>query len=243
MRVSPSSREGTLATVSLWWSTGKDSAWALHRLIRDPNIEVERLITTITPAFGRVAIHGTRVEILEAQAEAVGLPVERVELPYPCSNAEYEAAVEPVVRQAEAEGVNHMAFGDLFLEDVRAYRERLLEGTSISPIFPIWGQDTHSLAAQMLEEGVEAFITSLDPRRLDASLAGARFDAAFLEALPGSVDPCGENGEFHTCVTAGPVFRESLELRVGEVVERSGFLYADLLADGGLSPGSGGEIR
>lgn len=223
------------ATAWLWWSTGKDSAWALHKLRQDQDIVVERLVTTTTPRFGRVAIHGTRIEILEAQSEATGLPGERVELPFPCSNDDYEAAVAPIVRRAEDAGVSHMAFGDLFLEDVRVYREQLLEGTSIRPLFPIWGENTRALASEMIRSGVGGYVTSLDPERVDRTLAGARYDEEFLAAIPSSVDPCGENGEFHTCVTEGPMFATSLDLSVGEIVERNGFVYADLLPDASRS--------
>ena len=152
-----------VASVWLWWSTGKDSAWSLRELADTPGFEVERLVTTITPTFGRVAIHGTRTEVLDAQAFAAGLPIQNVELPYSCSNAEYEAAVVPVLREAEAQGVSHRAFGDFFLADVRAYHERMFDGTSILPVFPLWGRDTRGLANEMLEAGVEAVVTSLDP--------------------------------------------------------------------------------
>ncbi|MEE8118327.1 MAG: ATP-binding protein [Gammaproteobacteria bacterium] len=213
----------------LWWSSGKDSAWALQLLRQDPEVSVERLITTVTPTFDRVAIHGTRLSVLEAQAAAVGVPVQLIELPYPCSNADYEAALKPVLEEATATGLDYMAFGDLFLEDVREYRERILSGTGVEPLFPIWGLDTTELSRQMVESGVEAFITCLDPKRLGPEHAGAQFDNAFLDSLPESVDPCGERGEFHTCATFGPMFERRLEVKVGKTVEREGFVYADLL--------------
>jgi uncharacterized protein (TIGR00290 family) len=230
--VTPPTDDGTPRRVWLWWSTGKDSAWALHRLRADPAVVVERLVTTVTPRFGRVAIHGTRLAVLEAQAETVGLPLERVELPWPCSNEAYEAAVAPAIRRAEEEGVHAMAFGDLFLEDVRAYREALLAGSPVAPLFPLWGSDTGALAGEMVAAGLTARITSLDPDRLDPALAGAPWDGDFLASLPEGVDPCGENGEFHTCVAHGPGFREALPLEPGEVVEREGFVYADLVLPG-----------
>ncbi len=220
--------------VWLWWSTGKDSAWALHELQADSRIQVERLITTVTPHFGRVAIHGTRLEVLRAQAESVGLPLEIVELPFPCSNDAYLAAVAPVIRMAEVEAIDQMAFGDLFLEDIRAYRETLFSESSIEPCFPIWDEDTGLLSTKILASGIEAYITSLDPKRLAPELVGARYDNDFLSQLPDGVDPCGENGEFHTCVTDGPMLSRRIELARGEVVERSGFMYADfrLMVDG-----------
>jgi len=215
--------------VWLWWSSGKDSAWALHLLRRDPDVSVERLITTVTPTFGRVAIHGTRVSVLEAQASEVGVPLQLIELPYPCTNAEYEAALQPVLEEAVATDLDAMAFGDLFLEDVREYRERFFSGIGVNLLFPLWGLDTRGLSRQMVESGVEAYVTCLDPKRIAPEYAGARFDHAFLDALPELVDPCAERGEFHTCATSGPVFERSLNVSVGEVVERDGFVWADLL--------------
>ena len=217
--------------VWLWWSSGKDSAWALHLLRQDPDVSVERLITTVTPTFGRVAIHGTRISVLEAQASAVGVPLQLIELPYPCSNAEYESALEPVLEEAAATDLDSMAFGDLFLEDVREHRERLLSRAGVDSLFPLWGLDTTKLSRQVVESGVEAYVVCLDPKYVDREHAGARFDLAFLDKLPESVDPCGERGEFHTCATSGPMFQRGLDVSVGEVVEREGFVYADLLLD------------
>lgn len=213
----------------LWWSSGKDSAWALAQAE-----DVTALVTTVTPTFGRVAVHGTRIEVLEAQARALGLPMITVELPYPCSNDDYVAAVQPVLERARAAGAR-MAFGDLFLEDVRAYREALLAGSGVDPVFPLWLRPTPALAAEMLDAGVEAHIVCLDPTRVPREFAGQRFDRALLRALPGGVDPCGENGEFHTCVVDGPMFNERISVEVGETVEREGFVYTDvLLASSGV---------
>ena len=217
--------------VWLWWSSGKDSAWALQLLRQDPDVSVERLITTVTPTFGRVAIHGTRISVLEAQASAVGVPLQLIELPYPCSNAEYESALEPVLEEAAATDLDSMAFGDLFLEDVREHRERLLSRSGVDSLFPLWGLDTTKLSRQVIESGVEAYVVCLDPKHVDPENAGARFDPSFLGKLPESVDPCGERGEFHTCATSGPMFQRGLDVSVGEVVEREGFVYADLLLD------------
>jgi len=214
--------------VWLWWSTGKDSAWALDTLRRSAGYEVERIISTVTPAFDRVAIHGVRMDILRAQGRALGIPIEYVELPYPCSNQDYEEAVAPVIREAASAGVRYMAFGDLFLEDVRAYRERLLGGSSVEALFPLWGSDTKRLAVEMIGSGMEAYVTCLDPTKIGRDLAGARYDQDFLESLPDSIDPCGENGEFHTCVVAGPMFEARIDVSVGQIVERSGFVYSDL---------------
>lgn len=219
--------------VRLWWSTGKDAAWTLRTLLADPQVIVDGLVTTVTPTFGRVSIHGTRVEILEAQAAALGLPLRTIEIPWPCSNEQYEAAARVELERAAAEGTDAFASGDLFLEDVRDYRETLLEGTGLEAIFPIWGRDTERLAREMVEAGVEARLTCLDPERLDRSLAGARYDEKLLDSLPEEVDPCGENGEFHTCVVNGPMMEAGIEVEVGEVVERDGFVYADLVPGGG----------
>ncbi|MDT8369609.1 MAG: hypothetical protein RQ745_10415 [Longimicrobiales bacterium] len=220
--------------VRLWWSTGKDSAWALYTLRKTPGVEVVGLVTTVTPHFGRVAIHGTRLELLDAQARRTGLPVERIELPWPCSNRDYEAAVAPALARARSDGVTGMAFGDLFLSDVRDYRERLLEGSGIEPLFPLWGRDTAELAHEMVAGGLEAVITALDPGRVDRSLAGERWDPERIAALSPGVDPCGENGEFHTCVIDAPVFDAPLGVERGVEVEREGVVYRDLaLGEGG----------
>jgi uncharacterized protein (TIGR00290 family) len=215
--------------VLLSWSSGKDSAWTLHVLRNDPNVEVVGLLTTVNTTHGRVAMHSTRLTIVEAQARAVGLPLHVIPLPWPCSNEVYERAMRKAAEDAVKHGVTHIAFGDLFLEDIRAYRIKQLEGSGLEPLFPIWHELTEPLARRMIDTGVEAIITCVDPKKLSRSFAGRRFDHAFLDELPQGVDPCGENGEFHTCVLAGPMFREPLCASVGEVVERDGFYFADLM--------------
>ena len=220
-----------LYRVLLSWSSGKDSAWALHVLRNDPQVEVVGLLSTVNTAYGRVAMHSTRLELLRAQAQAVGLPLHIVPLPWPCSNEVYEAAMRKAVEDALEHGVTHIAFGDLFLEDVRAYRVKQLEGSGLEPLFPIWHEPTGPLARRMIDAGLQAVITCIDPKKLPRSFAGRRFDHALLDELPQGVDPCGENGEFHTCVLAGPMFREPLHAAVGETVERDGFVFVDLLLD------------
>lgn len=220
-----------LYRVLLSWSSGKDSAWALHVLRNDPQVEVVGLLSTVNTAYGRVAMHSTRLELLRAQAQAAGLPLHIVPLPWPCSNEVYEAAMRKAVEDALEHGVTHIAFGDLFLEDVRAYRVKQLEGSGLEPLFPIWHEPTGPLARRMIDAGLQAVITCIDPKKLPRSFAGRRFDHALLDELPQGVDPCGENGEFHTCVLAGPMFREPLHAAVGETVERDGFVFADLLLD------------
>jgi len=220
-----------LYRVLLSWSSGKDSAWALHVLRNDPQVEVVGLLSTVNTAYGRVAMHSTRLELLRAQAQAVGLPLHIVPLPWPCSNEVYEAAMRKAIEDALEHGVTHIAFGDLFLEDVRAYRVKQLEGSGLEPLFPIWHEPTGPLARRMIDAGLQAVITCIDPKKLPRSFAGRRFDHALLDELPQGVDPCGENGEFHTCVLAGPMFREPLHAAVGETVERDGFVFADLLLD------------
>lgn len=213
----------------LSWSSGKDSAWTLHRLRTQDQYEIVGLMTTINEEFGRVAMHAVREELLEAQARAVGLPLWRVPLPQPCPNAEYEARMRALIERARAAGVTHMAFGDLFLEDVRAYRERQLTGTGIAPVFPLWGRNTGLLAREMLRGGLHARLTCVDPKQLAREFAGREFDAALLSALPAPADPCGEQGEFHTFCYAGPMFRAPVAICAGEVLERDGFVFADVL--------------
>jgi uncharacterized protein (TIGR00290 family) len=212
----------------LSWSSGKDSAWALHRLRGDPRVELVGLLTTINDAADRVSMHAVREELLRAQARALGLPVIDVRLPDPCSNEEYDRRMAVAVERMQADGVEAVAFGDLFLEDVRAYRERMLAGTGVEPIFPLWGLPTPALAREMVASGLRAVITCVDTESLDATFAGRSFDAALLDALPASVDPCGERGEFHTFVHAGPMFEAPLAVEAGEVVDRGRFVFADV---------------
>jgi len=215
--------------VLLSWSGGKDSAWALHTLRQNPLYHVAALLTTVNEHFGRVAIHGFRQELLELQAEAVGLPVWKVPLPYPCSNADYESRMAAVCVQAVQEGFNAVAFGDLFLEDIRAYRIEKLTGTGLEPLFPIWGIPTDQLARQMVAAGLRARITCLDPRQLPQSFCGRIFDASFLADLPPAVDPCGERGEFHSFAYAGPMFSQTISVTHTHTVEREGFVYGELV--------------
>ncbi len=214
----------------LAWSSGKDSAWSLQVLREQDEVEVVGLLTTINLAFDRVAMHAVRRELLQAQAEAVGLPVWPVTIPWPCSNEQYEAAMAAVLERARQEGIEKVAFGDLFLEDIRRYREDRLRGTGIEPLFPIWGLPTTPLAARMVGAGLRARLTCVDPKQLDPAFAGREFDAALLDELPPSVDPCGERGEFHTLAYDGPMFRRPVRLRAGEVVARDGFVFADFAA-------------
>ena len=213
----------------LSWSTGKDSAWALHVTRQRGEVEVVALLTTVNKRFGRVAMHAVRESLLDAQAQAAGLPLIKVPIPAPCPNVIYEQAMEEAMRQAHAEGIRHVVFGDLFLEDIRKYREEKLLACGMQVLFPIWGLDTPRLAKEMVEAGVRAYITSVDPKKLDRAFAGRTFDARLLADLPAGVDPCGENGEFHTFAYAGPMFREPIAAEVGEIVERDGFIFADVL--------------
>ena len=215
--------------ILLSWSSGKDSAWTLHVLRRDGAGEVSGLLTSFNETVGRVSMHGVREEIVRAQAAAAGLPLFPIPLPWPCTNEIYEQRLRAAVDRAVADGFTHVAFGDLFLEDVRKYREDRLAGTGLAPLFPLWGIPTPQLAREMIAGGVRARISTLDPRVMPRDLVGAQFDEALLAALPPGVDPCAERGEFHTCVTAGPMFTKALDVECGEIVEREGFVYGDLL--------------
>jgi uncharacterized protein (TIGR00290 family) len=214
--------------ILLSWSSGKDSAWALHVLRRDGIGDVGGLLTSFNEAAGRVSMHGVRENIVHAQARAAGLPLFPIQLPWPCTNAIYEMRLRDAVDRAVADGFTHVAFGDLFLEDVRHYREERLRDTGLTPLFPLWGQPTASLAKEMIAGGLRARISTLDPRVMPRELIGAEFDEAFLARLPNGVDPCAERGEFHTCAYAGPMFATPIALTAGEVVEREGFVYGDL---------------
>jgi len=223
-------QEITTRKTLLSWSSGKDSAWTLHLLQQDPGIELCGLFTTVNQSFQRVAMHGVRRELLEQQARALALPLNVLELPYPCSNADYEAIMDDFVTQSVANGIEYMAFGDLFLDDIRAYRERNLAGSGLTPLFPLWGQATDALAQQMIESGLRAYLSCVDPTQLDPQWIGQVYSTELLAALPAGVDPCGERGEFHTFVVDGPMFRESVKCHPGDVVERDGFVFVDLLA-------------
>ncbi len=212
----------------LSWSSGKDSAWSLHRLLRQPEWKIAGLLTTFNQAFDRVAMHAVRRELVEQQAYAVGLPLWNIPLPWPCSNAEYERIMADACRRAVAEGITAVAFGDLFLRDIRAYRERQLHGTGLEPVFPLWDLPTPDLAREMVGGGLRAKLTCVDPRVLSREFAGRDFDAKLLADLPARVDPCGENGEFHTFVYNAPMFRNPVPIEAGEIVERDGFVFADL---------------
>ena len=214
--------------VLLSWSSGKDSAWTLHVLRQDPDVELAGLLTTVNTTYDRVAMHSTRRAILEAQARAAGLPLHVIPLPWPCSNEVYESRMRDAVAAALERGVTHVAFGDLFLEDIRAYRIKQLEGSGLEPLFPIWAEPTGPLARRMIDAGLDAYLTCVDPKKVPRSFAGRKFDQALLDDLPAGVDPCGENGEFHTCVYAGPMFTQPLAVESGDTVSRDPFVWVDL---------------
>lgn len=211
------------------WSSGKDSAYALWKIRQNEEFDVVGLLTTVTRTFARVSMHGVREALVERQAEACGLPLRKLEIPSPCPNELYEKAMATEVSAMRAEGITHIVFGDLFLRDIRDYRESRLAPTGVRPVFPLWGIDTTRLAREMVESGLEAHVVCLDPRKLAKEFAGRRFDARFLNDLPASVDPCGENGEFHTFVSAGPMLSRKIPVVVGPTVEREGFVFTDLL--------------
>jgi uncharacterized protein (TIGR00290 family) len=216
----------------LSWSTGKDSAWALHATRLRGEVEIVALLTTVNSTHARVAMHAVRESLLDAQAQAVGLPLVKVPIPWPCPNETYEQKMASAIAQARRQGVGHMIFGDLFLEDIRMYREEKLKGTGVTPLFPIWGTDTRRLAQEMVEAGLRAYLTCVDPKQLDPKFVGRAYDARLLAELPAGVDPCGEKGEFHTFACAGPMFRRPISVEVEEVVKRDGFYFADVLPSG-----------
>ena len=222
----------------LAWSSGKDSAWALHTIREQNEFEVVALLTTVNSAYQRVAMHAVRESLLEFQAAATGLPLVKVPIPSTCSNEIYEQAMSAAMAQAHAEDVRHVVFGDLFLEDIRAYRENRLAACGTTPVFPLWRKDTRQLANEMLAGGLSAYLTCVDPRKLDRSFAGKRFDASLLADLPSDVDPCGENGEFHSFVHDGPCFSRPVPVKIGETVIRDGRYYADLLPGDKAAPES-----
>jgi uncharacterized protein (TIGR00290 family) len=210
------------------WSSGKDSAWMLHVLKQDPSIEIGGLLTTMNEQFDRVAMHAVRRILVNAQADAAGVPLRTVPLPWPCTNEEYETRMRSAVAAAVAEGFTHVAFGDLFLEDVRRYREEKLAGSGLTPLFPIWGIPTDELAVQMVEGGLRSVLTCVNPKHLDRSFAGRQFDRTLLSDLPREVDKCGERGEFHSFAWDGPMFSHPVSVQVGEIVDRDGYVFADL---------------
>lgn len=212
------------------WSSGKDSAWALHEIRRSGDYEIVGALTTVTETFSRVSMHGVREELLAAQLDAAGLAPLRVPIPYPCPNEIYEARMASALTDARANGVTHVIFGDLFLEDVRRYREARLAGTGIAPVFPLWLRPTDALAREMIDGGVETYLACVDLKQLPMAFAGRRLDHALLAELPAGADPCGEKGEFHSFVAAGPMLKRKISVRVGDVIEREGFAFADLLA-------------
>lgn len=209
------------------WSSGKDSAWALHVLREESDVEVVGLMTTVNQMHQRVSIHAVRLELLQSQAKALGLPLQVIELPSPCSNSRYEAAMKEFVYESKQRGIECVAFGDLFLADIKEYRETKLAGTGITPLFPLWQIPTDLLAREMISSGLRAVVTCVDPQQLPLSFAGREFNEQFLADLPQCVDPCGERGEFHTFAFDGPMFEKPLSIEMGAVVERDGFGYAD----------------
>jgi uncharacterized protein (TIGR00290 family) len=219
------------------WSSGKDSAWLVHVLRQSGDVQIGGLLTTINESVDRVAMHAVRSELVEAQAEALGLPLTKVGIPSPCPNDVYERAMAAAVARAVADGFTHVAFGDLFLDDVRRYREVKLAGSGLSPLFPLFGADTRALAREMIAGGLGARLTCVHPRVLDASFVGREFDAALLDDLPPDVDPCGERGEFHTFAYRGPMFSRPIPIESGVVVQRDGFVFADLVPRAGSANG------
>ncbi|MCR9093002.1 MAG: adenine nucleotide alpha hydrolase [bacterium] len=212
----------------LSWSSGKDSAWALH-VLRRSGADLRGLITSCNAEHDRVAMHGVRRSLLEAQAEAIGLPIECVELPFPCTNEEYETRMDAAFLRAKGEGVRAVAFGDLFLEDIRDYRIEQMKRVGLEPVFPIWGKETRALAGEMMGAGIRAALACVDPKQIDRALAGHDWDESLLARLPEGADPCGENGEFHTFVYDSPDFAAPIPIECGEIVEREGFVFADVV--------------
>src|SRR5208337_4931094 len=211
------------------WSSGKDSAWALYEASRNPDLKITGLLTTITEPFNRVSMHGVRLELLEAQALSLGIPLFKVPIPFPCPNETYEEAMRQALEKAGETGVTRIVFGDLYLEDIRQYRETKLKGTGFEGVWPLWLQETRGLSRRMVEGGLKASIACLDPQRLSRSFAGRVYDAQLLDDLPEGVDPCAENGEFHTFAWEGPMFSKPIRIKNGETVEREGFVFTDLL--------------
>lgn len=221
-----------MAKVIASWSSGKDSAWMIHVLRQTAGIEIGALLTTVNEVHNRVAMHAVRVDVLQAQADALGLPLWQIPIPSPCPNEAYEKAMAAAVARAVAAGFTHVSFGDLFLEDVRRYREEKLAGTGLTPLFPLFGSNTRTLAREMVAAGLGARITCLNPQVMDRRFAGHEFDQALLDELPETIDPCAERGEFHTCSYKGPMFRSPVPIQTGITVERDGYVFTDLTLDG-----------
>jgi len=221
-----------LKKVLLSWSSGKDSAWALHLLQQQPDVQVAAMVTTFNSAANRVAMHAVRRALVETQAQRVRIPLWPVELPWPCSNPEYEERMRAACLRASAEGITAVAFGDLFVQDIRDYRVQQLQGTGLEALFPVWQIPTVQLGRDMIVAGLKAKLTCVDPAKLQKSFAGRDYDLRLLDELPSAIDPCGENGEFHTFVYSAPVFSSPISVRTGEVVERDGFIFADVLPVG-----------
>ncbi len=213
------------------WSSGKDSCYALYRLLNAGIYDFKYLVTTVTSNYGRVSMHGVREELLEKQSNSLGIPILRVEIPKNCTNEAYEKKMSEAVERLKSEGIEYIVFGDLYLEDIKEYRESKLKGTGIEPLFPLWGEDTKDLAEKIIKSGLKAKITCIDPSRVSADFAGKDFDNKFLAELPETVDPCGENGEFHTFVFDAPIFKNPLKIITGKLVERDGFVFTDLVPD------------
>jgi uncharacterized protein (TIGR00290 family) len=217
----------------LSWSSGKDSAWSLYLLRQNPEYEIVGLLTTFNCAADRVAMHGVRRALVKAQAETGGVPLWEVDLPWPCSNDDYECAMSQTCKKAVESGIDCVAFGDLFLTDIRAYREKQLRDTGLQPVFPLWGIPTRALAQEMIDCGLRAKLACIDTKQISGDFAGREFDTHLLCELPASADPCGENGEFHSFVYAGPMFSRRLDIEVGNIVQREQFAYADLIPTAG----------
>ncbi len=215
--------------VVLSWSSGKDSAWSHQVLQQDPTVEIVGLLCTLNAEYDRVAMHAVRKTILDMQAERLALDLTVVPLPWPCSNSIYEQMMKVAIDSMAGRGVTHVAFGDLYLEDVREYREKMMGPTPLEPLFPIWGEPTGPLSRKMVDGGIEAVITCIDPKKLSRDFAGRKYDHSFLDDLPDGVDPCGENGEFHTCVLNAPGYTSPIAATVGEIVERDNFVFADVV--------------
>ncbi len=213
----------------LSWSSGKDSAWALYTLRNNPDIDVVGLFTVVNEKYDRASMHATQRELLQLQARATNLPIETINLPDPCTNEQCDEIMREFVEKAVNKGTDAMAFGDLYLEDVRQYRINQLKGSGIEPVFPLWGIPTCQLAETIISSGVETYISCVDLKKLPARFAGQKWNAELIAQLPAGIDPCGENGEFHTIVTAGPMFRTAVPVRIGEIVERNGFAFADII--------------